>query len=301
MKKKTSTPVSTAASWRVLQGRGGGRGPRSAASRERRWQWLLRGGMAVLAVMALSMAVLLVIHLARTHTPRQATVAAQARLERIEFSTDGVLTRDWFLARYPDLPRSPLLAFDLHAMKADLESHGQVAGAHLAVQLPTTLRVTLQEREPVLRARVAGPDGRAQVLLVARDGTVYAGERYPRDALLRLPGLTGVTLQRAGDRYLPIAGMPLVASLLDDARRRLPGESRDWQLVSLARLRQPASLPGSRIEIHSRDGRVLVFAPGQFDAQLGRLHQVLALAGQRQPRAPTRIDLSFHDEVIVQY
>jgi hypothetical protein len=65
---------------------------------------------------------------------------------------------------------------------------------------------------------------------------------------------------------------------------------------------RPTSRTGnSQITVRERAGLEVVFADRQFAPQLARLQAVLAEAARRGQGMPRRVNLSFNDEVVVQY
>ncbi|HEY0967292.1 MAG TPA: cell division protein FtsQ [Opitutaceae bacterium] len=165
--------------------------------------------------------------------PQTLTAAGKGEpVKTIELRTDGVLDLSW-VNDVLALPRNvALMELDLPGLQSRLTTTGQVRTAVLVRKFPSTLVVTLQERSPVVRIRPeAGPD-----LVVARDGTVYAGTGYADDLITSLPWLAGVRLTRAGDGYVPLTGLETLAELLTVTQANAPGLYRSWNVVDLSRL-----------------------------------------------------------------
>jgi cell division septal protein FtsQ len=300
MKKSTPTrnPVK---SWRDIQSNTR-RFKDTDAARQRRWGIALKTGMGIMACLTLTVVVLATYYLVQTRSESIFSAADnQQRVESIDWRSDGVLNREWFYRNYPDAFSQSISRIDIHDFKRRLESSGQIREAHLTIVFPNKLRVQISEREPIMRARVANPQGGSKIVLISREGFVYEGQGYPRETLRRLPGVSGLRLRHDGTAYLPVEGMEPVARLLDRARETMPDIYMDWSVVSLENYFSESDRPSRLIEIHSRSGRSMVFAPAQYDEQLVRLRNILAMTVHRQMGNPRRIDLSFRDEAVVQY
>ncbi len=203
--------------------------------------------------------------------------------------SDGVLGEEWTRAALALSPQARLMALDLAALRARLLVGGQVRDAELTRRLPDKLLVTLYERTPVARvlARAAGDDT-PRTLLVAGDGTVFAGAGHAPEAVARLPFLGGVRLVREGEGFAPVAGMAAVADLLAAARAVAPRLARGFQVVSLARLAADGALVVSSDEV----GEIVFAAREPFARQLARLELAFASARRQLAAGPLRVDLS---------
>ncbi|MCC5835156.1 MAG: FtsQ-type POTRA domain-containing protein [Opitutales bacterium] len=299
--KKNSRNPSNARSWRDLQ-TNNRRFKDTDAARERRWALLFRATGACLVLLAFCVVGLGGYYwIQQLDEPVVRSADAGHRVEQLDWESNGVLQRDWFYRNFPEVASSSMARIDVHQLKERLEHHGQIIEAHVTLRFPRTLKIELSEREPVLRARVRGENNQPKTVLIARDGTVYEGDGYPRSTLQRLPGVTGVSLRHDGRRYLPLDDIAPVAALLDKARDTMPGIYRNWAVVSLASYEASRERPLRLIEVVDRSGGRIVFAPGQYDEQLGRLQRILNLSDERQMGRPSRIDLSFRNEAVVQY
>ncbi len=225
-------------------------------------------------------------------------------LQQLELKTDGTLNLDW-LAQTLAVPKNAsLMELDLGVLRERLLADGQVISAVLTRRFPNALEVQVRERLPVARA-MADFAGQHQQLLIARDGTVFRGAGYDPAMLETLPWLDGVTIARKGTRFLPVAGMDVVADLL--AKTRLEAEHlyRTWSVVSLARLDSDREL-----EVRTRDPYqvTIVFAANPAEERTPRdvsfLQQIAKLdllwdTLAKNPGAVARVDLSLGRQVPV--
>lgn len=189
---------------------------------------------------------------------------------------------------------------DIHAMKQSLEAEGQVVSASVERVFPSTLKISIREREPVLRLAVEGPDGRPVERIVARDGMIYKGVGYPKSTLRSLPFLQ--PYQHSDGSIRPLRGIDRVARLLAEARRRQPELYRTWKVVSLENYTGDPSFAGEVIEIRSSYvPRIIFSTSSDFGQQLDRLKLILEYVRARGNPSMERIDLSLRGSAAVQF
>lgn len=220
-------------------------------------------------------------------------------IKRIELTTDngGVLDDAWLVRTLALPPGISLMEVDLERLRGRVMADGQVLTATLTRNFPDRLTVQISERTPVARLNVA-MGTQTRMLLVARDGGVYAGSNYEPAMLATLPWLAGFSLKPDGAGFRPIPGMAVVADLLARAQYEATHLYFDWQSVSLDRLESDQEL-----EVTTKNGSRIVFsARADFFPQLAKLDNILENIRQRLvglPPARARIDLSLGQEVPV--
>ena len=214
-------------------------------------------------------------------------------VKAIETSSDA-LDREWILD-YLDLNRANmnLLSFDLAEMKARLEAYPQVRSAELARELPDTLHISIEEREPVARALAADVERGRVTLLVDREGVVWEGRGYDRKRIDALPYLDGIRLKRDEGRFQRIKGMEVVDDLLSEAQAIAPHLYSSWKVVSLA------SWPN--LVVKSEFAREAVFGanPKGYRRQLSELDYIIDHHKSRSVTRVARVDLTMNSQVPV--
>ncbi|MCX6936646.1 MAG: FtsQ-type POTRA domain-containing protein [Verrucomicrobia bacterium] len=218
-----------------------------------------------------------------------ATLAApvqSAPLREIAVRSDGVLNHAWVERTLGIAPGTGLMSLDLADLRDRLLQTGQVRTAVVTRRFPDVLGVTLEERGPVLRVRAQNASGELTHFFVARDGSVFTGERYAEEMVNALPWLDGATLTRSatGTGFARLDGMDAVADLLGTLRGSAPARAKEVQAVSIARF--------------ARDGVILVRTPEvaevvfgtreDFYRQIARLDYILDELRARPGAAPIR-------------
>lgn len=214
-------------------------------------------------------------------------------LKMVETESD-VLDREWIL-HYLDLNRDGLnlLTLDLGEMKQSLESYSQIRSAELARQLPDTLFVSIQEREPIAKIIASDVDRARITLLVDQEGVVYEGIGYDSKMVRSLPSLDGIRLKRKDGGFEPISGMDVVEVLLTEARTLAPHLYRSWKVVSME--------AWPNIVVKSDFAKEAVFepTPGGYRRQLAELDYIIDYNKSRSVNRVARVDLTLKSQVPV--
>ena len=269
----------------------------SARGRQRRFMGWVHGSLLVALLGAAAWGAYTVVH---TWETDRAAVAVAVKSEPIRHvvlrNPGGVLDEAWVREQLA-LPRNAtLMGLDLEALRARLLVHGQVRHVTLTREFPDRLAVALEERTPVVRAQGVDAAGKSAQLLVARDGVVYEGHGYDTKLVSSLPWLAGVTLQRAGGRFVPVPGMESVNALLTAAQLQAPHLYRKWVTVSIERLASHDELI-----VNSQDAAEIVFTRrNEFLRQLAQLDYIIDTTRAALPEpALASVNLAHGGEVPV--
>jgi hypothetical protein len=276
------------------------------AAKKRKIAQVLKASGSVLGVIVVLVGITWGVILVRNSDPLTAFSDKQNPIQRILFESDGTLDEGW-LSKQLSIPRgTSLTEIDIFQLKAALEHHGQVFSANVERHFPATLFVRLEERTPTARLAVQGDFGVLDTLFVAVDGTVYPSEHYAESFVRTLPYLDGVKLQaRDNGAYQPIRGMDEVAHLFHLARKDYPALADHWRIVSLQLVTPEASPVPASLIVRSRRGPDLIFAVGDYRAQLEKLEVITqdllrrrGAAGMEQVES---IDLSLRGPAVVRF
>ena len=214
----------------------------------------------------------------------------------IVFKTDGVLTQKW-VERRISLPEGKgLMRLDIFAIKRELERIPQLKKVTVERFFPSTLKIFMEESCPVLRL-VVKEKGEKRVLLVSTEGLIYEGVGYSEATLKALPFVAGVSIRREGTGYRKIAGIPVVATLLQKAKEKVPALYANWRVVYLDKFE--GQTVGAVIKIKTENVGTLIFMPEKFDWQLDRLAYIVRYANERNICSIKQIDLSVEDHAAV--
>jgi len=304
MKKAKQTDREKAAgavNWRDLQNKGSGRRARSPVARKRSWMLALRAtGVALFAGLLVG-GVVYGVYFTRANFEKVSPVSQNMPLRQVVFETDGVLNGEWFRGRFAIEPETNIMDVRIHELKAQLEQEGQIARAEVSLRLPDTLIVQVMERKPVLRARLAGADGKPRTVLIGEDGVVYEGTRYPQSTIRSLPGVAGIRLRRSDDGFERVDGMEHVAEFLRTAREAWPEIYRDWKYISLADFNPDPLHPKTLITARGEYVDTAVFAARDFNNQFARLHALMNYSMSQQERGIELADLSLGSQTVARF
>jgi len=230
--------------------------------------------------------------------PRQFSSAAEAvPVKEIDFTTDGVIDKNWVVQALALPRKASLVQLDLYQLRSRLLASGQVRTATLTRTYPATLTVAISEQSPVARVMAQRGEEAPHLFLVARDGTVFEGIGFDNEMLSSLPWLDGVKLTRTDAGFEPIRNMEVAADLLAKAKLEAEHLYRTWQVVSLARLQTDGE-----IEVRSQKVQRIVFGTTEdFFRQLARLDSLLDKANEKTDQPLREINLSIGAQVPVAF
>lgn len=220
-------------------------------------------------------------------------------VKEISFETDGVLGKFWFQNWHGPLRNRSLMDINVKSLQRELEEEPQVASAKVSRIFPHTLKIELSEQQPILVLRLGKKGGGFQDWMVSSDGSLYQGTGYSRGTMSLLPSLKisshSLRPKKEGNGFAKLEDVPVVAPLLELARREYPEIYRDWTVVSYHSPRE--NNPGSHVLVRSKKVRSLRFSPNNFSAQMKRLKYLLLQPEYKRRKTIESIDLS-HDRSV---
>jgi len=220
-------------------------------------------------------------------------------VSKLSFSTDGVLHKRWFQNWFGPLRNRTLMDLDINNIQAELCKEPQIIIAQVVREFPSTLSINLKEKKPIMRLCLRSKSKGEQTWLVSAEGSLYRGTGYGKASLSHLPFLNiepSLLKQKVnGIGFEELDGIPVVAPLLEIARRDYPSIYNNWQVLSYQRPQD--NDPGAHIHIKSIKVRNLRFAPRNFTSQLRRLKYLLMEPDFRRNSVIELIDLS-HDRSV---
>jgi cell division protein FtsQ len=132
------------------------------------------------------------------------------RISRIDVRGNTRLSAGEVLALVDDLKGQSMLAADLATWRGRVCGSSWVRDATLRRSLPSTIEITIVERQPMAIGRIG-----SELFLIDEDGTII-DDYGPRYAELDLPVIDGLTSQASGSgAALNSQRVELVARLLD--------------------------------------------------------------------------------------
>jgi len=287
-------------SWKSTIAQSKGKRAATAQSRLRKVKFLLKFTLFLMGAIGIGLLIWASIW-GYQQTVRWITqIAPAACLEHVEVHSDGVLTSAWVLGQIQPSWGERLSQVDIYRIKADLEKNKQIKQATVERLFPQTIKIRLQEAQPILRIAVQQGYTKPIVYLVSEQGELYIGHHYPAESLAALPFLEGVRLEKNPQGgYFPIAGAYVLAELLDVARTHYPEIYGKWKNLSGERFSGKPQAIGASIKVRTQQGNELIFAPMRFEQQLERLRYILAYLNEHQTSFK-KIDLTLEDQATVE-
>ena len=224
-------------------------------------------------------------------------------IRQIDVQTDGVILPDQ-LRRWAGVkPGDNLLALDLATVKRNLELVSMIDSVSVERVLPRTLRIRVNEREPVAQVNVPTADttGKIQVTVFELDADGYVMQ--PLD-----PRLCVMPLAQVSDQLPVITG--LNAFQLQPGRRMdSPQIQAALQLITAFNASPMAGLVDlQRIDVSAPEvlvattmqGSEITFGSDDFARQLRRWREIYD-TGQRMNKAIGALNLAVPDNIPVRW
>ena len=220
-------------------------------------------------------------------------------VSKLVFVSDGVLHRNWFQNWFGPLRNRTLMDFDIVDLQNELIKEPQISFVRVSRIFPATLKIEIQEKNPILRLCLRSKNKGEKTWLVSKDGNMYEGACYGKSSLSHLPylNLEPALLKYKSNKegYEKLEGIPAVAPLLEIARKEHPGFYQDWQVLSYHRPYDDD--PGAYVKINSKKIKELRFSPSDYENQLRRLKFLLSDPKFKNSSNVQSIDLS-HDRSV---
>jgi len=296
--KKNKNQDGLSGNWKKLAPKSSRKPASRAAFRKR-----LLGVTRVFALIVVLCLVGIVVHFfqerSQPHSGPLDITGSGMPVSKLMFVSDGVLHKNWFQNWFGPLRNRTLMDLDIEKIQKELKKESQISFARVSRQFPSTLKIELKEKKPILRLCLRSKTKGEQTWLVSSDGSLYLGTCYSNASLVHLPFLniepSLLTPNPEGKGYAKLEGITAVAPLMELARREYPGFYQNWKIISYQRPHD--SDPGAHIHIKSGKVRNLRFAPHDFAAQLRRLKYLLMESDFRRTPVIESIDLS-HDRSV---
>ncbi|MDR2200723.1 MAG: FtsQ-type POTRA domain-containing protein [Puniceicoccales bacterium] len=222
-------------------------------------------------------------------------------LDHVAFQSDGVLTAQWAKPFLHDLPRNvDIMDIDIFAIRRRIESCPQVRSVVVERQYPDVVKITVQERVPILRLLIN--DGQSpREMLIDKEGVIFHGEMISEAERRALPFLGGVILKRTKDgSYEKIPALDKVYRLLHIARTKYWPIYAQMEVISIEKLKKK-TVPWSKISVRCQCASAIIFGDNDFDEQLKRLDFILNTPKIRNRLPVERIDLSLGGDAVVKF
>jgi len=220
-------------------------------------------------------------------------------IRQVDVQTDGVILPDQ-LRRWAGVkPGDNLLALDLATVKRNLELVSQVDSVSVERVLPHTLRIRVNEREPVAQVNVPTADASGKIVVTVFELDSDGYVMQPLDPRLCVMPLAQVTAQ------VPVITGLNAFQLQPGRRLDLPQLQAALQLVTAFKSSPMAGLVDlQRIDVSAPEilvttttqGSEITFGLDDFSRQLGRWREIYD-AGQHLNKAIAVLNLAVTNNI----
>lgn len=210
-------------------------------------------------------------------------------LEKIFFSTDGVLQENWFLTNVKVPFGEGLMTIDLNALQRRCLQQRQVKSVHIAREFPDALRIQFKEHRPCTKVLLV-KNGKRSVGLVSEEGVIFEPVQYDRQQIAGYPTLSDVpkTLMKDGK----IVGFRSVFRLLQFLNSNAPDVFQAIKKLSLRHFDPFLEKRWQSIEFDIGGTWTLVFPLEQPEAALAKLRSILRSLSPQQRKNLRRLNVA---------
>ncbi|MDR1595418.1 MAG: FtsQ-type POTRA domain-containing protein [Puniceicoccales bacterium] len=224
-------------------------------------------------------------------------------LKKITLLTDGKITSKWLEETLAIEMGADLFSIDIENIVKKLEKLPQIKKVFTEKRYPNSLIIGIEERTAVVKIMLSDGGERRLFLVDSSDGTIFSPICYGANDLADiLPAIFEVKASGTEKfKYFPLRGTPAIVELIDTMKSDFVDIFR---MVKFIDLRNYDSRPGaiwSTIELHLKNGIVVVFCPQNFELQLFRLDYVLNKKCADLLPKIKKINLSLINDVVVEY
>lgn len=210
-------------------------------------------------------------------------------LEKIFFSTDGVLQKDWLLANVKVPFGEGLMAIDLNSLQHHCLQYKQIKEVEIAREFPDALRIHVKEHQPCAKVLLV-KNGKRSVGLVSEEGVIFEPVQYGRQQLATYPTVADVpkTLMQDGK----IVGFRSVFRLLQFLNSNAPDVFQAIKKLSLRHFDPFLEKRWQSIEFDIGGTWTLVFPIEQPESALSKLRSILRSLSPQQRKNLRRLNVA---------
>lgn len=210
-------------------------------------------------------------------------------LEKIFFSTDGVLKENQLLPNLKVPFGQGLMTIDLNALQRHFLQYKQIKEVHVARKFPNALRIQVKEHRPCAKVLLV-KNNRRSIGLVSEEGIVFEPVGYDRQRLAGYPIVSDVpkTLMNDGK----IIGFRSVFRLLRFLNTRAPDVFQAVRGFSLRHFDPFLEKKWQSLEFNIGGVWTLEFPIEQPEAALSKLRSILRSLSPQQRKNLRRLNVA---------
>lgn len=221
-------------------------------------------------------------------------------IKAIQFNTDGVLSAKWFSQIHAIKKGQTLMEVDIFALKQKLESFGQIREAQVDRIFPATLRVQINEVEPVFRVRVPSSVQKYRDMLVSKDGEIFEGFDYPSITMKQLPFIVPSSISKDDTGFKPVEEVKQLYPLVKLAKSFYPKIFSTWKVISYKNIGSGSLGIGGFVYVRSSLVDKIIFRPKEYEMQMDRLSLALRTTLESGIKHLGVVDVSLDSTAVLQ-
>ncbi|MDR1413483.1 MAG: FtsQ-type POTRA domain-containing protein [Puniceicoccales bacterium] len=227
----------------------------------------------------------------------------QNALKNVKFTTNGKITSKWLMETLAMEKNVNLFSLDIAALERNLKSVSQIKKVFLEKRYPDSLFIQIEERIPILKIMVKVNEEKKVFLVDGTDGKVFAPICYAAEDLENI--LPADMVLRLADRkklqFFSQQKMAAIKELIETLKNDFREIFNSIKFVDLKNYDERPGAVWSRIELHLKNGIVVVLGLEKFTFQLLRLEYLLDVKCVNNLHRIKKIDVSSLNDAVIEY
>ncbi|MDR2603724.1 MAG: FtsQ-type POTRA domain-containing protein [Puniceicoccales bacterium] len=229
------------------------------------------------------------------------SVPSANELRRVIFKTNGKITPAWLAHELHIRKGTDLFSLDISSLRERLETISQIRNVFIEKRYPDALYVKINECVPMLKL-IANIGGEKKLLLVDKeDGRIFSPICYGREDVLDLLPVNLTLKTKNNLQFLPQAGMSIVGELIGTLKDEFPDIFSSIKFLDLRNYDHRPDAIWSTVELHLKNGIVVVLKPQNFHLQLMKLDYLINEKCKHNLHRIKKITISSSDNAILEY
>ncbi len=217
------------------------------------------------------------------------------RLEQFKFTSDGMLTEDWFKTVISLPWNEQLMKIDLKDLQQKTLQYSQVESVEIIREFPSCIKVKIHEKKACAKILLLN-SGKRKLFLISSKGEIFSPIAYTRNMLVRLPNLSGLHKDIFVNKK--IIHFDAIANFISTLQTEAPDVYEHMQSISLKHFDPALDKNWWILEVHLKGGLIAVVPIVNLSEALKKWRLIFNNLSLQQRISLKKIDLSLSHPIL---
>lgn len=217
------------------------------------------------------------------------------RLEQFQFTSDGVLTEDWFKTVISLPWNEQLMKINLKDLKQKILQYSQVESVEVIREFPSCIKVEIHEKKACAKILLLN-NGKRKLFLISSKGEIFSPIAYTRSMLTILPNFSGLHKGLFANKKL--IHFDAIANFIKILQTEAPDVYEYMQSISLKHFDPALDKNWWILEIHLKGGLIVVMPIINLSEALQKWKLIFNNLSLQQKASLKKIDLSLSHPIL---